>query len=109
MKVYKVKVNGKVYEVELMEVTEKDGSIATSTPSIEASNDGDEVRSFIQGTVTDIYVSIGDEVNEGQELLSIEAMKMQNHIVAPFNGVIKNILVEKQERVENQQVLIIMS
>lgn len=109
MKVYKVKVNGKVYEVELMEVTEQTGTIEKTPQATVASGEGFEVKSFIQGAVMEINVSVGDTIEEGQSLLVIEAMKMQNQIVSPQAGTVNQILVEKNDQVQNQQVLIILS
>ena len=107
MKIYKVKVNEKVYEVELMEVTENTGTI-TSSPTTKSTGPGFEIKSFIQGVVTDIHVSLNDKIEEGQPLISIEAMKMQNEIVSPQPGIVQQILVEKNEQVQNQQVIIVL-
>ena len=107
MKIYKVKVNNKVYEVELMEVSETSDTIQASSTS-KSSGPGTEIKSFIQGVITDIHVSVNDKIEEGQPLLSIEAMKMQNEIVSPQAGIVQQILVEKNEQVQNQQVIIVL-
>ena len=46
------------------------------------------------GSVTEVKVSVGDEVKVNQPLLITEAMKMETTIQAPFNGVIKKLLLE---------------
>lgn len=49
---------------------------------------------FIPGTIAGINVKKGDKVKSGQIMMLIEAMKMQNQVKAPFNGVVKEIYVE---------------
>ncbi len=53
------------------------------------------VYSSLTGIVVKISVSIGSQINEGQELLILESMKMENAISAPFPGTIKSIQVEE--------------
>ena len=113
MKVYKVKVNGKVYEVELESVTEKAGNIAAS-PKQEvkaapvASGAGVELKAPMQGTIIKINVEVGSQVKKGQCVLLLEAMKLENEIVATADGTIKQILVTKGQTVNSQQVLLII-
>ena len=54
------------------------------------------------------FVSVGDQVAEGQTLLIIEAMKTMNHIPAPRSGTVKRILVEDASPVEFGAVLMIV-
>lgn len=105
MKLYKVKVNGKVYEVELEEVTESNESIIPSSPS---NGEETEVKSFIQGTVTEILVKPNQSIKKGQVLISIEAMKMQNEIVSPVDGTIVSINVTENQKVQNQELLMVI-
>ena len=53
----------------------------------------------------DTYVQVGDSVKKGQVLCLIEAMKLMNEIVAPQDGVVSAILVEKENIVEYGQAL----
>lgn len=115
MKIYKVKVNGKVYEVELESVTENSGSIVsekkTDAPAPAAtatSGEGTPLLSPIQGTVLKINVSEGSTVKKGDVLLVIEAMKLENDIVAPKDGVIKGIKVSKGQNVNSKDQLLII-
>lgn len=64
------------------------------------------ITSFIPGTVLDILVSEGQEVSEGDELMILDAMKMQNMLKSPACGVIEKILVSKGERVSKGSMLI---
>jgi biotin carboxyl carrier protein len=58
------------------------------------------------GKVVDILVKKGDEVLEYQEVLILEAMKMENAIPSPESGKVKVILVKKDDTVAAKQVLI---
>lgn len=117
MKVYKVKVNGKVYEVELESVSEKAGNI-TASPKQEvkeevkaapvASGAGVELKAPMQGTIIKLNVEVGSQVKKGQCVLLLEAMKLENEIVAPADGTVKQILVSKGQTVNSQQVLLII-
>jgi len=51
------------------------------------------------GIVVSLLVGVGDTVEEGQPLLVLEAMKMQNEIAAPVGGVVKHIHVGEGEAV----------
>lgn len=114
MKVYKVKVNGKVYEVELESVSEKSGTIVTETktdapaPAPVASGEGTPLLSPIQGTVLKINVAAGDQIKKGDVLLVIEAMKLENDIVAPKDGVVKAVKVSKGQNVNSKEELLII-
>ncbi|MHA3915777.1 acetyl-CoA carboxylase biotin carboxyl carrier protein [Halovulum sp. GXIMD14793] len=55
------------------------------------------------------FVSVGDQVNEGQTLLIIEAMKTMNQIPSPRSGTVKRILVTDGEPVEFGAPLFIIS
>jgi len=65
-----------------------------------------QVISFIPGTVLKVLVKKGEKVTKGQELLLIEAMKMQNKIGSPMNGTVKNILVQPGDRIHKGVVMI---
>jgi biotin carboxyl carrier protein len=57
------------------------------------------------GKVVDILVKEGDEILEYQEVLILEAMKMENAIPTPVAGKVKEIKVKKDDTVATQQVL----
>ena len=113
MKVYKVKVNGKVYEVELEAVEEKKESIkAEAAPVVK--NDapvaqGDKtVLAPIAGKVVDVKVKVGDTVTKGQTVAIIEAMKLENEIQSQFDGKVTDVKVTKGANVANKDVLIVL-
>lgn len=115
MKVYKVKVNGKVYEVELEAVEENNETIkventnSAPTSNTVAPSSGDKVIvAPIAGKVLDVKVSVGDKVQSGQTVMLIEAMKLENEIQSSFDGVVKQINVSKGNDVRNKDVLIVL-
>lgn len=64
------------------------------------------VQTFIPGTILDIAVEEGQIVKEGEHLLILEAMKMQNRIQMPFTARIKSINVKKGDRVPKDTLII---
>ncbi len=64
------------------------------------------VTAFMPGNIQEIFVSVGDEVKEGDRLCILEAMKMKNIIVAPVDGVIKAINVSTGDKVSKRHVLV---
>lgn len=65
-----------------------------------------ELKAPMPGLVLDVLISAGDTVTAGQDLLVLEAMKMENTIKSPQDGVIENIAISKQDKVEKNQVLV---
>lgn len=81
----------------------------------EAEVGGDVVKSPIVGTFyrapspdDDPFVSVGDQVEKGQTLCIVEAMKIMNEIESEFSGEIKKILIDDGEAVEFDQPLFII-
>lgn len=70
--------------------------------------DPNEVRSFIPGTILEVYVKAGQEVAAGDKLIKYEAMKMQTIIEMPFTGVIKEVMVSEGDKVRKDQVMILL-
>lgn len=64
-----------------------------------------EVVAPMPGMVVEIMVNVGDKVIEDQELLIIEAMKMENPIFSPAAGQVKEIVIKKGDKVESGDVL----
>lgn len=65
-----------------------------------------DVRAPMPGLVLDVSVEAGQKVSEGDRLIILEAMKMENSIVIHSEAVIKKVLVQKGQPVEKNQVLI---
>ena len=121
MKSYKVKVNGKTYEVQLESVDEVKTESATSSeaktkeaPKKETSKKASsssstnlvEVVAPIQGNVIDVKVKVGDKVKKGDVLLLIEAMKLENEVNSPSDGEVVEVIVSKGQQVTTKQLLL---
>ena len=66
------------------------------------------VRAQIAGRVLSLKVKAGDAVSRGDVLLLLEAMKMENEIKAPADGVVKEILVAEGARVTEGETLLVL-
>lgn len=101
---YSIKVNGTEYQTSvktpLLHLIDKMG-FATN-----GANNVASIEAPMPGLILDITVKEGQEVNENDTLLILEAMKMENSISSPRNGVIKSISVNKGEAVDKKQVLL---
>lgn len=109
-KIYKIKVNGKAYEVELQEINSVQGEIKTEivgqpTPvSIPAG--GESVTAPMPGIIVAIKVKIGDSVAKGQLVAVLEAMKMETEIFASNAGTITAVNMEKGAQVNLGDVIV---
>lgn len=66
----------------------------------------DKLMAPMPGLVLNIKVEIGQSVGKGDQLLVLEAMKMENVLKSPTDGIIKNIAVDQGDAVEKYQLLI---
>jgi len=67
-----------------------------------------EVEAPLAGNIWEVLVNIGDSVEEDDELIIIEALKMENPVYSPVDGTVKEIKVAKGDIVEEDDVLIII-
>lgn len=123
---YIVTLNGKNYEVD---VTETEEAIVTNitdavsapvapvpapvaAPSAPAApviaGNGTQIKSPMPGAILKVNASEGQKVNEGDVLFILEAMKMENEIVASVSGTVSQILVTKGQTVETDAVLAVI-
>ena len=123
---YIVTLNGKNYEVD---VTETDAVITSVTDAAvpaaapvaapvasaapaaapsQAVGAGEKVISPMPGNILAVNVSVGQTVNAGDVMFILEAMKMENEIVAPAAGTVKQVLVSKGSVVETDAVLAVI-
>lgn len=102
IKTYNVKLNGKVYEVEIEEVKEgQQPSMSAEQAQTTAAQAGEgyEVVAPLQGSMFNILVKEGQIVKKGDVLAVLEAMKMENEIISPVDGKVSAIHVEKGQNV----------
>ena len=127
--IYKVTLNGKIYEVEVEKgeaviQAEYEAALPTvapmATPVAAASvpapaaapaapvvaGEGEGVKSPFPGNVNAVKVTPGQMVKEGDVLVIVEAMKMENEITAPKSGKVGQVLVQKGAVVETGAVLV---
>jgi len=122
----RVVVNGQEYLVELKELGRKPVTMAPaptgapkpSTPAavaptaaskplpVKSGGDSQSVLAPLPGLIVDIMVNENDAVKAGQNLLLMEAMKMENQIPAPYDGTVKRIHVKKGDSVSEGDVLV---
>ena len=121
MRKFNVTVNGQAYEVEIEEVTGEQAA-APAVPAAPAAapkaapkaapakaapaGAGDPVKAPMPGNILDVKVKVGDAVKNGDTLVVLEAMKMENPIPAPHDGKITSVAVSKGTTVEAGQVLL---
>jgi acetyl-CoA carboxylase biotin carboxyl carrier protein len=67
-----------------------------------------EVRAPLAGGILEVLVEIGSKVEEDDELLIIEALKMENTVYSPCAGTVKEIKVKKGDAVEDDSVLLVL-
>ena len=108
MKKYKVNVNGTSYEIEIELMSETEASTAkaqapAATPA--QAGEGEKVSSPMPGTILDVKVKVGDNVKKGQVLFILEAMKMENEIMAGVDGQITSVGVTKGASVQTGDML----
>lgn len=117
MKKYKVKVNNKLYEVEVEELT---GAVKTEEKDVKMDEEvkiqtapagdlsGEKVLAPLPGTISSIEAKKGDQVDEGDVLFILEAMKMENEITAPVSGIVKEIYIRAGATVDTEELLAII-
>ena len=122
MRIYKIKVNGKTYEVKVLGISEVEPTEVTTvkasapapvaapapTPASSSNVAGTNVDAPMQGTILDVKVKVGDMVKEGDVLLILEAMKLENEIKAPVAGKVLDIKVSKGAQVNSKDLLIVL-
>lgn len=108
MKNYKVNVNGTEYQVAIELISEEEAKAAkpAATPApaaapAPATGEGEAVSCPMPGTILDVKVKVGDVVKKGQVLMILEAMKMENEIMAGCDGTITSVNVQNGQSVEN--------
>ena len=68
----------------------------------------EEVRAPLSGKVLSLAVEVGSKVEEDDEILVIEALKMETIVYAPGDGTVTEIKVKEGDQVEEDDVLVLM-
>ena len=122
MKQLKITVNGKTYDVAVEEVGASSAPVAAAAPAAApapvaapapaaapaaaAGSAGSvNVTAPMPGNINDIKVSVGQQVKKGDTMVVLEAMKMENDIPAPADGVVASINVNKGDSVDSGAVI----
>ena len=107
MKKYRVNVNGTAYEVEIEEMNGAPAAapVAAAPAAPAASGAGESITSPMPGNILAVNVAAGDTVKKGQVLMVLEAMKMENEIMAPHDGKVTAVAVTKGAAVESGALL----
>ncbi|MBI2316382.1 MAG: acetyl-CoA carboxylase biotin carboxyl carrier protein subunit [Betaproteobacteria bacterium] len=67
-----------------------------------------DVLAPLAGKVLDVLVQVGAKVEEDDELVVIEALKMENTVYAPAGGTVKEIKVKKGDSVADEELLLVI-
>ena len=67
-----------------------------------------EILAPLAGKVLDVLVEVGSKIEEDDEIVVIEALKMENTVYATAGGTVKEIKVKKGDSVEDEDVLIVL-
>lgn len=122
---YEVALNGKIYEVD---VTETDAVLTSvrqasfapapsavpaapvmqAAPNTQAAAAGEKIIAPMPGNILSVNVTVGQSVKAGEVMFVLEAMKMENDIVAPVDGTVKQILTSKGATVDTDDVLAVI-
>lgn len=103
-KAYTVNINNNNYTVNIE--NDLDQLIKSLGFEIGASKKVNEIKAPMPGLILDIMVKPGDEVTVDTPLLILEAMKMENSILSPREGIIKSVSGEKGSTVDKGELLI---
>jgi len=124
MKKYNVTVNGNSYEITLEVVDAADVKAAPAkveapapapvaapapAPAAPVANGGETVSSPMPGTILSVNVTNGAQVKSGDVLMVLEAMKMENEIIAPCDGTVASVNVSNGASVETGTVLCVIA
>ena len=83
--------------------------VSTSAPEAPALvTSGECITSPMPGNILRINVAVGDKVSEGQVLVILEAMKMENEIMAPCAGTVTQVLTSKGSTVDTDAPLVVI-
>ena len=117
--IYEVTLNNKVFTVDVTEASAAVTNVGTAAPApvqaapvqaapAQAVGAGEQVKSPMPGNILAVNVTPGAAVKAGDVMFILEAMKMENEIVAPVSGTVKQVLVAKGSVVNTDEVLAVI-
>ena len=129
MKKFNIKVNGKTYEVEVEELGGTPAvytapvapvaapatapaapvQAAPAAPAASGTAGAISVNAPMPGTINAIKIKVGDSVTKGQVLVVLEAMKMENEIMADSDGTVASVAVSQGQTVNTGDVLVTLN
>ncbi len=98
-------VDGIGYRYEILEEKPEAPAIVMPESPVE---EGRLVKAIMPGKIISVRVRQGDRVRKGEVLCILEAMKMENEIHAPRDGIVREVKVSEGEDVEANQVLVVI-
>jgi pyruvate carboxylase subunit B len=104
--IMEVEVDGEVFSVRIVSVEGK--SVSDSADSAPRGDVPGGVKSYMQGIVLELKVNRGDIVKEGDVLLVLDAMKIENPIHSPKSGSVLDIYVDGGDTVKSGDILMII-
>ena len=104
---WKVRVGGREFSIQVDEGVSNEVT-RRSTGRGKRRNRSGTISSSIPGKVVSLHAAVGDRVKEGEVLLILEAMKMQNEIQAPIQGTVSEVNCESGDSVEANAPLVII-
>lgn len=102
---YTVTVDGKTYQVKVEAASGAVQTVAPAAAPAAKAADAVAVKAKLQGIVSEIFVAVGERVRRGDTLIILEAMKMETPVVAPCDGAVSSIEVEKGQVVKPEQLV----
>jgi biotin carboxyl carrier protein len=105
-KQYQLSVNGNKYTIAISD--DLDVLIEKLGLTLNDKQKEKDIKAPMPGLILEILIKEGQAVKEGDSLLILEAMKMENMLLAPSDGIVKAIHVSKTDPVEKKQLLVEM-
>ena len=123
---YKITLDGRTYEIEVVEenamlLSEYEAIAPTApaaapvapaapaaAPAPTITGAGESVNTPMPGTILQVLVSVGQTVKEGDVLVVLEAMKMENEITSPKNGTVTQVIAQPGTTVDTGVALVVI-
>jgi glutaconyl-CoA/methylmalonyl-CoA decarboxylase subunit gamma len=127
---FRITVDGRQYDVTVEDLSEGGGQLypqpgsmsiptgaapaaapvaATTAPAMRGPTRAGDVTSTLGGVVESILVTVGQQVNQGEKMVIIEAMKMKTPMIAHRNGTVTEVVVKVGEAVDAGQILVTLA